>query len=81
MCHEIGDGHTAAQKKSDRPRVSADEQREAAEEFQRRLKPQKRRHIWSGRREAEEFLQSVLHEQQRRDNAQCAESIGRPFLQ
>ena len=81
MCREIGNRHVAAEDEGDRPRISADEQRYAAEDFDRSLHPQNCRHWRPSRREPEEFLQAMLDKQKSSDDAQDAECVGSPFLQ
>lgn len=80
MRDEIGCGHVARENESNWPCIDPKKQKKAAEDFEHALHVEKGRHWWRCRGKTEEFLQPVLKEQQRGNDAQETENVWPPFL-
>ncbi len=78
--HEIGDRHFAGEQESHWAGEQADEQKQAADQFEDAGDAEQReeRRAELGRREAEQFLRAMLEEEQRRDDTQRRQGIGTP---
>ena len=73
MRHPVGDRHLAGQDEGDRAGEQPEQQQDAAEELEHAGEAEQREQLGLRtvrRREAEQLLRAVLHEDQRRDDAQ-----------
>jgi hypothetical protein len=85
MKHPIGHRHLAGEKEGDGPGEPSDQEQKASDELEDSADSEEReewRHsTLRGSRKAEQLLRSVFHKDQRRDDPQDGQGVGRPTVE